>query len=181
MAALKPGGAGAAFAREERAHTIRAPAASDVTAHGPGETCGRDEENHRRWEGGKWRRRFCGWAAPLSSDRSAKTVTPRGGPRSTPGGSSGGRARWAARPTERSLACWGGPWAKHKIQSERVAASVFRARIADLRSDVDGETRLHQKCAPLVLPRVDAGSRLDHACAFCSTPLQSVRSLTSSA
>jgi len=34
MAALKPGGAGAAFAREERAHTIRTPAASDVTAHG---------------------------------------------------------------------------------------------------------------------------------------------------
>jgi hypothetical protein len=43
------------------------------------ETCARDKRTHRRWKGGKWRRRFCGRAASLSPHRSAKTVTPRGG------------------------------------------------------------------------------------------------------
>jgi hypothetical protein len=90
------GGAGAALARERRACTTRTPAASDVTAHGRGKRAPALNEPDRRWEGGKWRRRFCGWAAPVSSDSPAKTVgpychpktgPPRGGPRSTPGGS----------------------------------------------------------------------------------------------
>lgn len=101
-------GAGAALARERRACTLRTPAASDVTAHGRGKRTRTGEQTDRRWEGGKWRRCFCGWAASLSSDRSAKTVTPRGGARSTPGGARRGRAGCAARALERGVALWAG-------------------------------------------------------------------------
>src|ERR1051325_8350334 len=86
---------------------------------------------HRRWR--EVAAPFCGWAAKVSSDRSAKTVTPRGV--ALYAGWNTPRACRLRDATDGTITrMLGGPWVKHKIKSERVAATMIRARIADLRS-----------------------------------------------
>ncbi|MEO8378333.1 MAG: hypothetical protein ABI779_01595 [Acidobacteriota bacterium] len=72
--------AGAAVARAARGAARRTPAATDVTARGMGNVQSR-KANRQAREGVQWRRRFCGWAAPIFTAPLCKNGDATRGPR----------------------------------------------------------------------------------------------------